>query len=118
MIEKDMLEQASDYRASIDPEYAKIRPKVEAVVKLVSLRARLALTQADVARRMGVSPSRVNEIESRPQTVSMDRIQCYAQAMGASFDLVLPDQKRTDGLDAELIRAKLLELADAFALSR
>ena len=116
-MEKDMLEQASDYRASLDPEYAKIHPKVETVVKLIRLRARLGLSQAEVARRMDVSPSRVNEIEMHPQKVSLDRIQAYALAMGASFDLVLPDQRRTDGLDAELIRTKLLELADAFAVS-
>lgn len=118
MMEKDMLEQASDYRATVDPEWAKIQPKVEFVVKLMSLRTRLGLTQAEIARRMEVSPSRVNEIEMHPQKVSLDRIQAYAAAMGASFDLVMPDQRRADGLNAELIRSKLLELADAFVVSR
>jgi len=82
-MEKDMLEQAKDYRASMDPAYAKVRPKVDAVEELTRLRLRLGLSQAEVARRMGVPPSRVNEIEARPWKVSLDLVDAYARAIDA-----------------------------------
>ena len=87
---KDFLKQVQDERASVDPEYAAVRPKMDFVLQLIVLRKKLGLTQEDVAVRMGVARPRINEIETKPDKVSLDRIHAYARAMGADFQLQLP----------------------------
>jgi len=119
MEDKDMLTQIKDLRAAQDARYAAVRPKFEFIVQLIRLRTRLGLTQAEVARRMGVTPSRVNEIEVTPDKVSLDRIQAYASALGAHFSLVLPEtpeallaaQVGTPEIDVKAVGTKLRELA-------
>ncbi|MEZ0325966.1 MAG: helix-turn-helix domain-containing protein [Fimbriimonas sp.] len=87
---KTFLEQVQDDRAATDPEYAAVRPKMDFVLKLIVLRKKLGLTQEEVAKRLGVPRPRVNEIETKPDRVSLDRIHAYARAMGADFQLRMP----------------------------
>ena len=118
-MEKDWLTEIKDLRAAQDPEYAAVRPKVEYVTQLMALRSDLGLTQTEVARRMGVPVARVNEIEKRPHTVSLDRIQGYAAVLGARFNLVLPGtpeelliaQTGSPAIDVKTVGVKLRELA-------
>jgi len=121
MEERGLLEEIKDLRAQVDPAYAAVRPKVDFVVELVKLRTQLGLTQKEVASRMGVPSPRVSEIEANPDTVSLDRIQAYASAMGAKFVLSLPNQPeellsaQAAGLDVKKLVDKLRELAPLLA---
>lgn len=118
-MEKDWLEEVKDLRAARDSQYAVARPKSDAVTRLMALRSDLGLTQTEVARRMGVPVARVNEIEKRSDKVSLDRIHAYAAALGARFDLVLPDtpeellcaQTGSPAIDVKAVGVKLRELA-------
>ncbi|MGV3616129.1 MAG: helix-turn-helix domain-containing protein [Fimbriimonas sp.] len=92
--EKDWLDELSDERAAVDPEYAAMALRADLVLRLLPLRKSLGLTQEDVAGRMGVPRPRVADIESRPHKVSLDRIAAYAVALGARVDVVLPDDVR------------------------
>lgn len=57
--------------------------------KLIDLRCRRSLTQADVARKMGVSRQQINNIESgRQGDPSIRTIERYAKAIKARIEVV------------------------------
>jgi predicted XRE-type DNA-binding protein len=89
--ERDWLDEISDERAAVDPDYAAANLRADLVLRLLPVRKALGLTQEDVAKRMGVPRPRVADIESRPHKVSLDRIAAYAVALGARVDVVLPE---------------------------
>lgn len=74
-------------QASIDedPGFADAWAPFEFVARLMDERARLGLSQRDVAGRMGVSPAVVARIENNPGSVSLARILAYAKAVGVSL---------------------------------
>ena len=86
--ETDYLDEIVADRMACDPEFAKIMRARELTSQLADLRRSLGLTQQQVADRMGVARPRVAEIERRPDGIAFARILDYAQALGASFQLV------------------------------
>jgi DNA-binding XRE family transcriptional regulator len=63
-------------------EYEALAEEFEVARELISARARVGLTQADVAERMGTTQSVVARIESGRRQPSMRTVQRYAQAIG------------------------------------
>ena len=50
--------------------------------ELIAARARMGLTQADVAQRMGTTQSVIAQLESGKRAPSLRSVQRYAQAIG------------------------------------
>lgn len=63
-------------------EYEALAEEFEVARELIAARARVGLTQADVAERMGTTQSVVARIESGRRQPSMRTVQRYAQAIG------------------------------------
>lgn len=56
--------------------------------QLLDLRQKSKLTQAEIAKRMGVSQPRVAEIESLSGDLRVETLIAYAQALGMRLELV------------------------------
>lgn len=78
-----------------DPEYAREYEALEEefafIRKMILARKRAGLSQADVARRMGISQPRVAKIESG-SNISLDILRRYAKATGCALviDFAVP----------------------------
>ncbi len=76
-----------------DPEvkaaYDAMEPEFALAAEFIRARARVKMTQADVAKRMKTTQSVVARIESGRSSVSMSSIQRYADAVGAKLVLKL-----------------------------
>lgn len=66
-------------------------------VKLYALREQLALSQAAVAKAMGISQPSVVAIEQRGNDIKLSTMKRYVEAMGGTLriDVELPDGKHT-----------------------
>jgi len=82
-----------------DPDYAREYDALEEefafVKKMILARKRAGLSQADVARRMGISQPRVAKIESG-SNISLDILRRYAKATNSALviDFALPPKER------------------------
>lgn len=82
-----------------DPEYAREYDALEEefafIEKMIQARKRAGMSQADVARRMGISQPRVARIESG-SNISMDILRRYAKATGSALviDFAVPANER------------------------
>lgn len=57
---------------------------------LAELRKAIGMTQAEVAALLGVSQSRVSDIErGRAATIELDTLRAYAQALGGVLDITV-----------------------------
>lgn len=59
--------------------------------ELIATRKRLAISQKELGRRIGLSQSRVAVIESGRHDVTLKTVQRYAEALGCGARLVLED---------------------------
>jgi len=57
---------------------------------LVARRKALSLSQADMARRLGISQSRYSEIETAPERITLERLLAIAAVLG--FEVALQDK--------------------------
>ena len=66
-------------------------------VKLYALREQLAMSQAAVAKAMGISQPSVVAIEQRGNDIKLSTMKRYVEAMGGKLriDVELPDGKHT-----------------------
>ena len=77
-------EEAADERAAIRAEnLGRIRGH-----ELAEMRKSAGLTQADVAKALGVSQARISQIE-HGQVDSLDTLRAYAEALGAEVSIVV-----------------------------
>jgi DNA-binding XRE family transcriptional regulator len=82
-----------------DPDYAREYDALEEefafIEKMIQARKRAGMSQADVARRMGISQPRVARIESGSK-ISMDILRRYAKATGSALviDFAVPVKER------------------------
>jgi len=82
-----------------DPDYAREYDTLEEefafIKKMILARKRAGLSQADVARRMGISQPRVAKIESG-SNISLDILRRYAKATNSALviDFALPPNER------------------------
>jgi DNA-binding XRE family transcriptional regulator len=83
-----------------DPDYAREYDALEEefafVKKMILARKRAGLSQADVARRMGISQPRVAKIESG-SNISLDILRRYAKATNSALVIdfaLLPNVRR------------------------
>ena len=113
-----MLDQVKDARAAVDSEYLAERPKIDAIERLIDFRIAQGLTQAEVARRMGVPAPRVSVLESKPWNATWERVHAYAKALGVDFVLIFPTFERCleanigdAGVNVDAVGTKLRELA-------
>lgn len=83
-----LREGRMEYPASMWAEYP-IRFRVVSLPKLRACRRRQALTQKDVAERLGVSESMVIKIETGERRTTADEVVALATAIGVDVDLVL-----------------------------
>ena len=76
-----------------DPEYQKayeeLAPEFELAQQLIAARARLGLSQAEVAKRMGTTQSVIARIESGKQKPSTRTLQRFADATGSKVKISL-----------------------------
>lgn len=84
---QDDAEYAREYDA-LEQEFAFIK-------KMILARKRAGMSQADVARRMGISQPRVAKIESG-SNISLDILRRYARATGTDLviDFAVPTNER------------------------
>lgn len=87
MKDKDFLDRMIDERKHTDPEFASQWSVAELRLELARIRKRAGLTQAQLAKRLGVPQPRVADIERDPTKASFGRILAYLNAMGASLDI-------------------------------
>ena len=81
---RDELMADPEYRALYDEEAA----KMDLWLQLVEARQTAGLTQAEVAKRMGVSQAQVARIEKRGYDAStLTSLRRYVQALGDGFSL-------------------------------
>lgn len=82
-----------------DPEYAREYDALEEefafIEKMIQARKRAGMSQADVARRMGISQPRVARIESG-SNISVDILRRYAKTTGSALviDFAVPANER------------------------
>ena len=82
-----------------DPEYAREYDALEEefvfIKKMILARKRAGMSQADVARSMGISQPRVAKIESG-SNISLDILRRYAKATGSVLliDFAVPVKER------------------------
>lgn len=87
----DLLDELSDHLAKTDPNEAEEWKDTKAVAQASILRRERGVTQAEVAKRMGVPPKRILEIESRPWGATPDLIAAYLHAVGAELGIIVGD---------------------------
>jgi DNA-binding XRE family transcriptional regulator len=68
-----------------DPGFADVWAPLALLSKLIDERIRLGLSQADVAKRMGVARSAVAKLENNPDGVAFSRILSYAHSIGVQL---------------------------------
>lgn len=85
MEEKDYLNDRISHDLANEPGFAETWAPFAIMGDLVRERVRLGLTQADVARQMGVSQPIVARMENNPPGVAFARILAYAKAVNASL---------------------------------
>lgn len=80
--EMSFIEQVAEDRAEVDPEFAVLWEEAKQEIELARLRKASGLSQAEVAKRMGVQQPAVARIEKRPSSVSFGSIRRYIEAVG------------------------------------
>jgi len=90
---KDGLELLIQDSLNNDPGFADVWAPLALLSKLIDERIRLGLSQAEVARRMGVARSAVAKLENDPDGVAFSRILSYARAL--EVELVPKSSKKT-----------------------
>lgn len=68
-------------------EYERLGPRFEAISALIDARKRENLTQAELARRMGVSPAVLSRLESAAHSPRLDTLAEAARAMGHRLEV-------------------------------
>lgn len=84
-----LIQEAKESR----PGFASIWEPNAHMLALSTERARLGLSQAEVAARMGVDRTIVTRMENDPAGVAFARILAYAQAIGAEI-VVKPSRQK------------------------
>ncbi len=79
-------EESEEFRKAYEAEQLRY--------ELIQERQRAKLTQAEVARRMGVSQPRVAEIESLRGDLRIETLLAYADAIGSRIKLVREPKAR------------------------
>ena len=76
-------------------DHAEMKQKHELIKKIIAIRTKLHLTQAQLARKLGVSQSRIAKIESRIGThkVSFDVLLRILSALGCRYRVTIRREK-------------------------
>lgn len=72
-----------------------ITPEFEIARELIAARARVGLSQAEVAQRMGTTQSAIARIESGKQKPSTRTLERYAHATGSKIKISLVPVEKT-----------------------
>jgi transcriptional regulator with XRE-family HTH domain len=83
-----MLDEIVADRATFEPDALERWASIKLVQDICEVRIKRGMTQADVAKKMGVPQPRVADIERRPWSPSLSRIFAYAQAVGVEVGIV------------------------------
>lgn len=91
--------------------------RVEIGQRIKRLRTAQGLTVQDLAKRAGVSPGYLSEVERGLSAVSVDKLTQIANGLGVGVDVLLEDQAPADSEGVVQIPAALSEAADQLNLS-
>lgn len=89
-IDDSMLDAVVADRAATEPDAPARWAAIKLAQDVCAARVRGGLTQAEVARRMGLPQPRIADIERRPWSASLGRIMAYAQAVGVEVGVLNP----------------------------
>ena len=99
--------QEPEYRAaSVD-----VDRRLSLIQGLISLRRRMGLTQAQLARRMGVGQSTVSGFETEGSDPRLSTVQRYARAVEAECSVAIQPVVRCDWIAASHIYMEAAESA-------
>jgi ribosome-binding protein aMBF1 (putative translation factor) len=77
-------------------EYERLGPRFAVIRELARLRGEQQISQAELARRMNVSPSVVSRMESGEHSPRLDTIAAAARALGCDLEIKFKKrEKRT-----------------------
>ena len=74
--------------------YDRLRPRYEIVKQLVLARRKAKLSQRDLAKQLGVSPSVIGRLESADHSPRLETVVDVADALGYRLDVKLVRKKR------------------------
>ncbi len=82
---------------AMESAYREIREKTRIISALVLARARKGMTQADVARKMGVNPSTISRFEAKcDEELEFGMLMKYIGAIGLHASIVFDDETQSD----------------------
>ncbi len=84
---KKHLEHLRAGSPELQAEYERLGPRYEAIGALVAARMRRGYTQAELARRMGVSQPVVGRLESGEHSPRLDTLASAAAALGCQLEV-------------------------------
>ena len=68
-------------------EYEKLKPQYEIISKIIKMRIEQNLTQAQLAKKIGISKSTLSKIESGERVPSWHFMQKFADGMGKTVHI-------------------------------
>lgn len=80
ILKKELLEDKE-----IAEEYEKLRPKYLLIGQLIKARAKMGLTQTELAKKVGTKQSAIARIESGNANPSVSFLEKLAQALGSKL---------------------------------
>jgi predicted XRE-type DNA-binding protein len=117
MKERKMSEGAKRYqeywdKQMADPEFRKIyeeeAAKKELWLQLVEARQAAGLTQAELAKRLGVSQAQVARLEKRGyEDYTLNSLRHYVQALGEDFTLEVKVRRFREEKERSFVRAAM-----------
>jgi DNA-binding XRE family transcriptional regulator len=91
-MQRDALEYFRQLRAQdpeLQAEYERLKPRFDLVDELIRARKQAGLTQADLARRAGVSRHTIASLESAEHSPRLETVVAVARALGRTVEVRL-----------------------------
>ncbi len=80
VLKKELLEDKE-----VAKEYERLRPKYLLISQLIKARAKMGLTQAELAKKIGTKQSAIARVESGNANPSVSFLEKLAQALGSKL---------------------------------
>jgi len=117
---QEMLKSMTAGNPELEKEVQDRHNKTRLIRCLIGLRAKSGMSQAEVAKKMNCSQSRVSKIEhGLDEDISIGELNAYSKAVGFWFEISLSDtnQNATGKIKYHIIQAnellkKIIQLAD------
>ena len=70
-------------------EYEKLKPRYEAIEQIINARKEQNITQAELAKRVGIQKSNISRLESGNYNPSLDFLTKIAESLGKKISVTL-----------------------------